>query len=152
MALEFAIKEVEAQPAACIRTKTTMDKLGEVMGPMFGEIMGAVQPTGVTPAGMPFARYYDMQGNDVDVECGIPLSSAVETSGRVAASDLPGGRVATVTHVGPYDQLKATWEGIMGWVQAEGLTPSGAPWEVYVDDPTKVDAPKLRTEIYVPVN
>ena len=88
MALEFAIKEVEAQPAACIRTKTTMDKLGEVMGPMFGEIMGAVQPTGVTPAGMPFARYYDMQGNDVDVECGIPLSSAVETSVRVAASEL----------------------------------------------------------------
>ena len=27
MALEFAIKEVEARPTACIRTKTTMDKL-----------------------------------------------------------------------------------------------------------------------------
>jgi len=91
-----------------------------------------------------------MQGNDV--ECGIPLPSAVETSGRVAASELPGGSVATVTHVGPYDQLKGTWEGIMGWVQVEGLTASGAPWEVYVDDPTKVDASKLRTEIYVPVN
>ncbi len=151
MALEFAIKEVEARPTACIRTKTTMDKLGEVMGPMYGEIMGALQPTGVTPAGMPFARYYDMQGNDVDLECGIPLSSAVELSGRVAACELPGGRVATVTHVGPYDQLKGTWEGIMGWVQSEGLTPNGAPWEVYVDDPTKVDASQLRTEICVPV-
>ena len=57
-----------------------------------------------------------------------------------------------MTPVWPYDQLKATWEGIMGWVQAEGLTPSGAPWEVYVDDPANVDASKLRTEIYVPVN
>lgn len=151
MALEFAIKEVEARPAACIRTKTTMDKLGEVMGPMYGEIMGVVQPSGVAPAGMPFARYHDMRGNDVDLEFGIPLSLSIETSGRVAASELPGGRVATVTHVGPYGQLKDTWDGIMGWVQSEGLTPTGAPWEVYVDDPTKVDASELRTEIYVPV-
>jgi effector-binding domain-containing protein len=151
MALEFAIEEVEARPTACIRTKTTRDKLGEVMGPMYGDIMAAVQPTGAAPTGMPFARYYEMQGNDVDLECGIPLSAVIEPSGRVAASALPGGRVATVTHVGPYDQLGDAWEAIMGWVQSEGLTPSGAPWEVYVDDPTKVEASELRTQIYVPV-
>ena len=151
MELEFAIKEVAAQPAACIRTKTTIDKLGEVLGPMYGEIMGAVELAGVVPAGMPFARFHDRQGNDVDLECGIPMSSAIETSGRVAANELPGGRVATVTHVGPYDQLRYTWDGIMGWVQSEGLRPNGVPWEVYVDDPTKVDPTKLRTEIYVPV-
>ena len=151
MALEFAIKEVEARPAACIRTKATMDKLGELMGPMYGEIMGVVQQTGVAPAGMPFARYYEMQGNDVDLECGVPVSSAVETRGRVAPGELPGGKVATVTHVGPYDQLRNTWERIMSWIQSEGLTPNGAPWEVYVDDPTTVDPSKLRTEIFVPV-
>ena len=59
--------------------------------------------------------------------------------------------VVTVTHVGPYDQLKGTWDGIMVWVQSEGLTLNGAPWEVYVDDPTTVDPSTLRTEIYVPV-
>jgi effector-binding domain-containing protein len=128
-----------------------MDKLAEVMGPMFGEIMGAVQPTGVAPAGMPFSRYHGMHGNVVDLECGIPLSSAVETSGRVAAGELPGGRVATVTHVGPYDQLKNTWGAIMAWVQTEGLTPTGAPWEVYIDDPATVGVSTLRTQIYVPV-
>ena len=69
----------------------------------------------------------------------------------MAASELPGGRVVTVTHVGPYDQLKGTWDGIMAWVQSEGLTLNGAPWEVYVDDPTTVDPSTLRTEIYVPV-
>ncbi len=151
MALEFVIKEVEARPTVCIRTKTTMDKLAETMGPIYGEIMGAVQSTGGAPAGMPFARYHDMQANEVDLECGIPVASAVETSGRVAASELPGGRVVTVTHVGPYDQLKGTWDGIMAWVQSEGLTLNGAPWEVYVDDPTTVDPSTLRTEIYVPV-
>ena len=54
MALEFVIKEVEARPTVCIRTKTTMEKLAEIMGPIYGEIMGAVQSTGGAPAGMPF--------------------------------------------------------------------------------------------------
>jgi hypothetical protein len=48
-------------------------------------------------------------------------------------------------------QRKETWTAVMGWVHSEGLTPNGAPWEVYVDDPTKVEPSKLRTEIYVPV-
>lgn len=52
---------------------------------------------------------------------------------------------------GPYDQRKDTWGAIMGWVHSEGLTPNGAPWEVYVDDSTTVEPSKLRTEIYVPV-
>jgi effector-binding domain-containing protein len=151
MALEFAITSVEARPAASIRLTTTTDKLGQIMGQLFGEIMGAVQPTGVAQAGMPFARYHEMKSDEVDVECGIPLSAAIETSGRVVATELSGGRVATVTHVGPYDQLGTTWQSIMGWVKSEGLTQTGAPWEEYVDDPTKVDPSQLRTEIYVPV-
>ena len=142
--MEFSIKEVRPQTIACIRTKTTMDKLGETFGPLFGEIMAAVQAAGV-------ARYHDMKGNDVDLECGIPVSSTFETSGRVAVCELPGGRAATVTHVGPYHQLRDTWQAIMGWVQSEGLAPSGPPWEVYIDDPTTVDEATLRTEIYVPV-
>ena len=151
MALEFEIKEIEAQQTACIRIKTTMDKLAEVIGPMLGEIMGAVHPSGITPTGMPFARYHEVQGQEVDLECGIPLSAAIETTGRVVANELPGGKVATVTHVGPYVRLKETWAGIMGWVQSQELTPNGPPWEVYIDDPTKVEESNLRTVIYVPV-
>jgi effector-binding domain-containing protein len=121
------------------------------MGSLFGEIMGTLQSTGGSPAGMPFSRYHHMGDTDVDLECGIPVSSAIETSGRVNECELPAGKVATVTHVGPYDQLRTSWDAIMGWVQSEGLTLNGAPWEVYVDDPTKVAPTELRTEIYIPV-
>jgi len=152
MALEFSIQQVEAQPMAGIRVDTTMDKLSEIMGPLYGEIMGALQPKGAAPSGMPFARYHGMGGNDVDVECGIPLTEPVESEGRVTAGELPAGKTATVTHVGPYDQLPTSWSALMDWVQAEGLKPNGAPWEVYATDPTQESDPaKWRTNIFMPV-
>ena len=151
MALDFSIRTLEAQPAVTIRQQAKMDQLASLMGAAFGEIMGVVQAAGSSPAGMPFTRYHEMHGQSVDFACGIPVTSAVGSSGRATADELPAGRVATVTHVGPYDQLKTTWDAVMGWVQSEGLTPNGLPWEVYVDDPTTVEPAKLRTEIFVPV-
>ena len=76
MKQEFGTKQVEAQPIVGIRTTATMDKIGEVMGPMFGEVYGHIQQSGQQPAGMPFAIYHSMDGNTVDLECGMPVSLA----------------------------------------------------------------------------
>ena len=92
-----------------------------------------------------------MRGNEVDLECGIPVAVTFEPTGRVAVCELPGGRAATTMHVGPYDQLRHTWQAMWDWVKSEGLAPAGPPWEVYIDDPTTVEAARLRTEVYVPL-
>ena len=42
---------------------------------------------------------------------------------HVTASGLPAGRLAVVTHVGPYDELGAAWGRFMGWVASQGLSP-----------------------------
>ncbi len=38
MRTEFETREIEAQPILGVRTSATMDKVGEVMGPLFGEL------------------------------------------------------------------------------------------------------------------
>ncbi|MYG02265.1 MAG: hypothetical protein F4173_08285 [Acidobacteriia bacterium] len=38
MKLEFGTTELQAQPYLGIRAKTTIDKLGAIMGPLFGEL------------------------------------------------------------------------------------------------------------------
>ncbi|WP_433381960.1 hypothetical protein ACQPZX_18055 [Actinoplanes sp. CA-142083] len=43
------------------------------------------------------------------------------------ASELPGGRVATTVHRGPYDQLGAAHEAIL----SAGLPLAGPRWEIY---------------------
>ena len=149
---EFGTKQIEAQQYAGIRNTVTIDKIGEVIGSMFGEVFGHIQQNGQRPAGKPFALYHSMDGDSVDLECGIPVNTPVPGTNRVRAGELPAGTVATVTHVGPYDNLPQTWSALTDWMSSQGLEPAGAPWEVYVTDPGEVaDQSKWRTDIYFPV-
>lgn len=163
MEMKFETKRIEAQPILGIRATTTTDKLGEVMGPLFGEIYGYIQQSRQEPAGMPFAIYHWMDGHAIDpeceaeghaveLECGMPVASPMDGGGRIEAGELPAGTVATVTHMGPYDALPKTWAALTEWMGSQGLQGAGAPWEVYVTDPgTEPDQSKWRTDIFFPV-
>lgn len=152
MTLSFGTKEVGPQPILAIRATSTMDKLSELMGSLFGEVYGYIQQSGQHPAGMPFSRYHSMDGGTVDLECGMPVPSPMEGKGRVEAGELPAGTVATVTHMGPYDDLPQTWSALTAWMASQGLQPAGAPWEIYVTDPgAEPDQSKWRTDIFFPV-
>ena len=149
---KFETKQIEAQHIVGIRTTAAMDKIGEVMGPMFGEVYGHIQGNGQQPAGMPFAIYHSMDGNSVDLECGMPVASPIPGTDRIRAGELPAGTVATVTHMGPYDAFPQTWSALSEWMASQGLQPAGAPWEVYVTDPgAEPDQSKWRTDIFFPV-
>ncbi len=152
MALDFGTREIGAQPILGVRVTAKMSELGQIMGPLFGEVMTHMQRNGQHPAGLPFAIYHGMDGGEVDVECGIPVVSSVPGEGRVQAGELPAGTVATVTHTGPYEGLRETWAALTGWMSSQGLVPASAPWEVYVTDPgMEPDSSKWRTEIFFPV-
>ena len=152
MGLDFSTREIGSQPMVGIRVTAKMTELGQIMGPLFGEVVGHIQRSGHHPAGMPFAIYHGMDGGEVDVECGIPVASPVESDGRIKAGELPAGTVATVIHMGPYEALRDTWAALTGWMSSQGLAPAAAPWEVYVTDPgAEPDQSKWRTEIFFPV-
>ncbi|MCY3958921.1 MAG: GyrI-like domain-containing protein [Chloroflexi bacterium] len=152
MKLSFETKEIGAQPMLAIRATSTMDKLEELMGSLFGEVYGCIQESGAQPVGMPFSRYHSMDGATVDLECGMPVASPMDGKGRVEAGELPAGTVATVTHLGPYNNLPQSWSALTEWMGSQGLEPAGAPWEVYVTDPgAEPDQSKWRTDIFFPV-
>ncbi len=152
MTLEFGTREIEAQPFVGIRVQTTMSRVAQEMGQLLVEVFGHIQGKGGTPAGMPFTIYHNMEGDDLDIECGVPVATAIEGEGRVHAGQLPDGKVATVTHTGPYEDLKTTWGALMGWIESEGLQPAGAPWESYFTAPREeADQSKWRTDTSFPV-
>ena len=47
------------------------------------------------------------QAAEADVEIGVLVTTGFEPVGRVIASELPGGEVATATHRGDYARLGA---------------------------------------------
>ena len=152
MSLNFATQEIDSQPIVGIRATTTMEEIKEVIGALFGEIMEYFTRNGITPAGMPFTIYHEMDSEKLEMECGMPVASPVEGAERVRPGELPAGKVATVTHMGAYEQLGQTWSALMKWVEEEGLQAAGAPWEVYVTDPgEEPDPSKWRTDIFFPI-
>ena len=152
MTLEFRTTQLEAQHIVGIRTTVAMSEIAQSMGPLFGEVHGYIQGSGEKPAGMPLAIYHSMPGPTVDLECAMPIASAMNGEGRVRAGELPAGTAATVTHLGPYDNLPQTWAALTEWMKSQGLEASGAPWEVYATDPgAEPDPSKWRTDIFFPV-
>ena len=152
MALEFRTRRLDAQPILGIRATTTMDRIAQLMGPLFGEVHGYIRQQGQSPSGMPLTIYHSMNGNSVELECALPVASPLAGTDRIRACELPAGTIATVTHRGPYDELPATWAALTGWMKSQGLEAAGAPWEVYVTDPgAEPDRSKWRTEICFPV-
>lgn len=153
MDLQFEITQVEAQPILTIRTVSEAAKLPEILGAHFGEVYAYIQQCGQQPSGMPFSRYYAMDGNTVDFECGMPVPSPIEGAGRIQAGELPAGSVVTVTHLGSYENLPQTWTALMEFIGRRNLHPAGAPWEVYLTDPSaEPDPSKWRTDIFFPVS
>ena len=152
MSLNFAIRDIESQPIVGIRATTSMEEITQVIGALFGEIMEYLTRNGLTPAGMPFTIYHEMDSEKLDMECGMPVASPVEGTERVRPGDLPAGKVTTVTHMGPYEQLGENVVGTDEMDGGRGHAGAGAPWEVYVTDPgEEPDQSKWRTDIFFPV-
>ena len=150
--LQFGTTELDAQEYLGIRTTAKTENIAGVMGPLFGEVYGHIQQSGQPPAGMPFSIYYAMDGATVDLECGMPVAKSIAGTERISVGTLPAGRVATVTHFGPYEGLSQTWQALVGWMESQGLEGAGAPWEVYVTDPgAEPDQAKWRTDIFFPI-
>lgn len=140
---------LEETATAVIRAVVPMAELVDFFDRSFTELMAVLGAQGVVPAGPPFARYAGPPGEMVDLEVGFPLHGTVTAEGQVRPGALPAGRVASVVHIGPYDQLGESWGRLNTWIAEQGLTPGADVWEVYVTEPTPdMDPADLRTELF----
>ena len=145
------IREVTERDTVSIRTSTPVDKLSEVMGKCYGEIMGYLGPKGVQPIGPPFVIYYNMDMSNLDVEIGFPVAEPEEGKGDVKAGKLPGGRTAVTVHIGPYDKIGESYNNLTAYVGEKGLEIDAFTYEFYLNDPSVTPPEKLETEIHFPI-
>ena len=140
MTVEVTVKTVEPTPTAVVAAAATWAEFPAMWGPMLDEVWsflrgGAAQ--GLYKRGHNIMLYKDDVPN---VEVGVQVSGPFDPVGRVVASALPGGLVATATHTGPIGKIGDTHQAVRDWSEANGYLLAGPHWEIYGDpDPSTGD-------------
>jgi effector-binding domain-containing protein len=156
------IVDVSPQPTAAIRITQRMAELDLASAFDRGMplVASRIVESGGSIGGPPFGRYHRFGPDVVDVEIGFPVASTPDlprlrdvATGDVGLSELPGGPVARVVHLGPYDGLSGTYDALHEWIHAQpGYDDGPGAWESYVDSPSDAaDLSQLRTEVYWPL-
>jgi len=151
--MEYRCEVVEraAQPTLAVRTRTPIERLAQVVGQAYGEVWQYASQLGLQPSGAPYVAYYNMDMKDLDIEIGFPYERELPGKGNVAAGAIPGGKAATCLHVGPYPELGKAYEALHAWMAANGHTPTGVAYEIYLNDPQTTPPAELQTQLVFPV-
>jgi effector-binding domain-containing protein len=145
------IFEQAAQPTLTIRAHAAVQNLPQLMGQSFGAIAGYLGELGEAPAGAPFAAYYNMDMQDLDVEMGIPVSSKLPGRGEIQSTEIPAGKYVTSLHTGPYDQCGPVYEAMNRWIAEHNYEVTGVAYEFYLNDPGEVSPDQLKMQIIFPL-
>lgn len=135
------------QPTVTVRTVCSVSELPQLIGQVYGEIMGTLQGQFIHPTGAPFVAYFNMDMAHLDVEIGFPVSAPIQARERVQNSSMPEGAYIVTKHIGPYNTLSNAYDTLKSWMESQGHVFDGAAYEVYLNDPATTAPDQLLTEV-----
>lgn len=151
MNYEIIVKETSAQPALVIKGKVKIEKAGDAIGAILGKIGAHLEANQIHPTGAPFTRTYNFENGVLEFEAGFPVSSGTLGEGEILATELPKGKVATTIHIGSQEKSPEAYEALHLWMQKNNMKEAGAPWEVYLTDPSTTPEAESKMEIFFPL-
>lgn len=124
----------------------TMGEIVEIFDHGFGVL------SGLEPVGPGFACYDGDLSAAFDLTIGFPVGVHAEGQPAdlpdgVEHGKFPDGPAWVMSHLGAYDGLPAAWTGL---IDSEDGGSAAGPMrfiEIYVDDPSRTDPEKLRTDL-----
>ena len=151
MTYNFELLEGIARPVLAVRVRTSLEGIPQKLGESYGVIGEYLDELGESMAGAPYAAFYNMDMQDLDVEIGMPVSRELPGRGAIQAGHIPGGKAASGINTGPYREMEPTYEALAQWMAEKGLEPTGVAYEFYIDDPAEIPQKVVRTQIYFPL-
>ncbi len=88
------------------------------------------------------------------VACGgkpKPVEKPADTSFKAVVETIDSMYVASLAKIGPYSGFGAAMGELMAWIGKNKVVPTGAPFGVYYDDPTKTKPDSTKFEVCIPV-
>lgn len=135
-----------------VRDEVELEDVSTQMGQVYSQLMNLIERHDLVMTDMPFAIYHKIDGNRIDLECGIPVDYGIDPQGGVLSGKMPSRTYAVADHIGSYENLDQTHSFIQRWIPENGLSLAGSPMEKYLTDPQQQpDESKWVTVIYYPV-
>ncbi len=153
---EVTLVEIPQMQVLGIRKKGHYRIIPELLGRIFEFAM----KNHVQISGMPMLLMHERSREEAldadvrgtaDVEVAVPVSGTVRPEGDIRFYTLPGGKMARIVHMGPYEGSAASYEKVLVWSEGKGLHITGPLREIYHNNPMEVRPEEIMTEILVPV-
>lgn len=140
-----AVRVVTLSGAAA---STSHEDVGQVVGPLFGELMGAVQSAGARPTGAPVAAYVTTETGGLEITVGCPVDSEVESLQVIELPAIP--EAARYVYEGPMSGIDEGYQTLATWIEDNGYRTDGTAREVYLVSHPEPEQ-RWRTELQMPV-
>ncbi len=151
---EVAVQEMPEVVALVMRRRITREEIAGTLAEFLPTVFAYAQQHGLAMTGPPFARYPEVGMGSLVIEAGVSI--AAPPPGPVDAGievlTIPAGPAAVSIHHGPYEQLLDTYRAMEAWIEGEGRSVAGPPWETYLTDPGEHPDPATwQTRIVQPI-
>jgi len=134
-------------PLAVVRRRASQKELSSVVPDGCGSVWNFLRQRQVAGVGRHVALYWD---NAINLDVGVELDTTFVSDGNVIPSATPGGLVATLVHMGPYQRLIETHQAIRQWCAGQSYQLAGPSWEIYGhwEEEWNRDPSKIRTDVF----
>ena len=113
---EVQIQQLASIPLAVVQRQVRAAELARVVPEGCGQVWNALRAQ-QTPAGRHVAIYWD---GSIRLDVGVEVHGPFTEDGHVVRSATPSGAVASVTHLGPYGDLRFAHDAVRTWCTANG--------------------------------
>jgi effector-binding domain-containing protein len=112
------------------------EAISNAMAESYGKLTTYVGNEDREMLGMPFAIYTSFDDTSITMICAIPIDTeGLAGTEEIALGEVVAGNAVKAIHTGPYEDLHLTHTAVDEYMQANGLTPAGPPYEMYITDP-----------------
>jgi effector-binding domain-containing protein len=90
--------------------------------------------------------------NNADVEVVVPIATRGNETEEITCYELPGAKMAKISHEGPYEDETTTYKRLVAWLEQNKKTVTGPMREICLIDPHKRGKKEMYIEIYAPID
>ena len=133
--MQIALETVSPQRIAAVTARVHIPDIMGAWEPALFQVKSFLSDRPDLDAGgrQVFLYHHPTQRDQpMEIDFGIEVAGAFETSGNVHCVSTPEGRVATAVHIGPLTSLPQTHKAIHQWCADNGHAIGGFSWESYV--------------------